>query len=198
MANEFNIQQLIAARVLPPIPYQQDLPTNAPITSGGTYVGFTKDAPEGEQPLTTMFGTAQVVPLKFKLKSESEFWLFPVEPLITIEGKNIVTKRSVAKKRDGGGTVKEWWTQDDYSITINGLFTVANQLAFPQSDVNNLVKYCTASEPVQVLCPLFEIIGVTQIVIESSSLPFTKGIENQSYSIQAVSDKPFDLFIKLQ
>lgn len=151
---------------------------------------------DGDKVEQTVFGTPMVVPLKIKLKSESDYWLFPVEPLISIDGKNIIVKRNVAKRKRGFGSIKEYWTQDDWAISIQGLITKPNSEIYPAADMQQLVKYCTAKEPLDVLCPAFEILGITKLVIESYSLPFTKGPENQSYSINAMSDNEWDLLIK--
>jgi len=53
-----------------------------------------------------------------------------------------------------------------------------------------------AKEPIDILSPLFDVLGITRIVIESYSLPFTKGPENQNYSFVACSDKDWNLLIK--
>jgi hypothetical protein len=198
--------------VLPPVP-PYPKPDEQVITKGGAFdasdklaiakaadfTGTVKEDVQGDKILFTIFGTPQVMPLKIKLKSESsnDFWLLPVEPMISIDGKNIIAKRNVAKKRDGGGSVKEYWTQDDWTINISGLLTNPNTTEYPWSDFNKLKKYCEAKEPLEVLNPEFDKLGVTHIVIESFSLPFTKGPENQTYTISAVSDKSWDLFIPL-
>lgn len=163
------------------------------------YLGNVKDySAEGDTKYFTQFATRQVVPLRIKLQSEGQekFWLFPIEPMISVESKNIIAKRNVAKKRDGGGSVKEYWTQDDWQININGLLSNAQGLEWPLKDIKKLVDYCTAKEPLDILCePLLEL-GITHLVIEDYALPFTKGSENQNYTIKAVSDKSWNLFIK--
>ncbi len=151
----------------------------------------------GDKPFTTLFGTPQAVPLRIKLATESDYWLFPIEPLITIEGKNSIVKRNVAKKRDGGGTIKEYWTQDDWSINISGIFTTPDIEQIPKKYLDSLIKYCTAKEPLDVLCSALEPIQVTRIVIEDYSLPFTNGIQNQKFTIKAISDNNWDLLIPL-
>jgi len=196
MANEFDLNGLIGGKVLPVSSYPKVKEPS--INKVAAYNGDVRDySTEGDTKYFTSFATKQVVPLRFKLKTESAYWLFPIEPMISVDSKNIIAKRNVAKKRDGGGSIKEYWTQDDWQVNINGIFSdTAWGLNWPLDDVKELLKYCTAKEPIEVACtPLLEL-GITHIVIEEYELPFTKGQENQNFTIKAVSDKSWDLFIK--
>lgn len=196
--NEFDINRLVNGKVWPPIgPYPKGVNSgieNAGIFSDAkTIDGFAQDKVE-----FTQFGTPMAMPLKIKKQSspESDWWLLPTESLITIGGKNILVKRNVAKSKFRG-SIKERWAQDDYSITIQGLFTVKDTYEYPVSDLEKLRAFCEAKEPIEVLCPLFEILGVNRIVIESYDLPHTKGEENQNWTISALSDDDWNLFIEI-
>jgi hypothetical protein len=181
--------------VLPPIgPYPTG--TTQGITKAGDINGNTIEIASGDKVEQTIFGTPQIVPIQIKLKSESDYWLFPVEPMLTINGKNILIKRNVAKKKKGFGSIKEYWTQDDYTITIQGLLTTPETENYPVSDFNQLMKYCTAKEALDVKCEALQRIGVSKLVIETYDLPFTKGPENQNFSITAYSDTDAQLLIK--
>ena len=181
-------------KVLPPLPPFPKSQEPSIYTAGSfeanTVAGFAPDKIE-----QTVFGTPQQVPLKIKFKSETEYWLFPVEPLISIDGSNSIIKRKPAKKT-GRGSIKEYWTQDDWAINIQGVLTTPNSEEFPAEDLRRLVEYCTANEPLDVACPHLERIGVSKMVIERYSLPFTKGPENQTFTITAVSDDDWQLLIK--
>lgn len=199
MAKEFNINALLNRTiVLPPVgPFPK--PDQQPVNDiGGEVAGDVKESALLDKQFVTLFATPQILPLQFKLSTESDWWLFPIEPLISIEAKNEIATRNVAKKRDGYGSVKEYWTKGDYKITISGLFTNAVAEAFPNEDLQQLYKYCETPEPVEVKNTLLLELGVTHIVVESYALPFTKGNENQRFSISAVSDKNYDLFIPLE
>ena len=194
MPNEFNIQTLFAGHVLPPLPpfIKNEQPGIIKVEPINADVVSMQVGDKIEQ---TIFGTPQVVPLSLKLKSETEWFLLPVEPLISIDGKNILIKRNVAKKK-GYGSIKEYWTQDDWTINIQGLLTEPGTEDFPEDHLNDLIRYCTAKEPIEVKCPALERLGINKMVIEDYSLPFTKGPENQNYSIKALSDSDWDLLIK--
>lgn len=141
-----------------------------------------------------------VMPLAIKLAGEKEFWTLPVEPMLSLSGKNELIRRSVAKSGDRSdvrGTVKERWSTGDYTLQIIGqLRNWDDEYAYPRADVERLRYYCEARAAIQVQCPLLEIFNITQIAVESYEIPFTKGEDMQAYSITAYSDALFDLLIE--
>ena len=142
---------------------------------------------------TNALGIPMVMPLSLRLDVEgAEEWLLPEEPMISITGQNIITRRHVSKGRLRG-SIKERWTQDDYTVKVEGLLLGRNG-RYPKNDVERLRRYCEAGK-VKVLCPLLEIFGITQIAIESWDIPFTSGTTNQNYEITAYSDDIYKLLI---
>ena len=142
---------------------------------------------------TNTLGIPMVMPLSLRLDVEgAEEWLLPEEPMISITGQNIITRRHVSKGRLRG-SIKERWTQDDYTVKVEGLL-LGRDGRYPKNDVERLRRYCEAGK-VKVLCPLLEIFGVTQIAIESWNIPFTSGTTNQNYEITAYSDDIYKLLI---
>lgn len=157
-----------------------------------------------DTPMMTIFGTPMVVPVQLKLASDSDadWWLLPTEPIMSISGDTQLIRRSVLKtprsQQNRRGTVKERWSIGDYSIQIDGLLTVSgNDLAFPEADFAKLRRICEAREAIDVICPALERLGIYRMVIDKFSLPFTKGVENQKYSITAYSDDDFDLLLDI-
>lgn len=130
-------------------------------------------------------------PIKIKWASEAEWWQLPIEPVVTIQGKNRIIKRDVLKASDSNtdrrGSVKELWCQDDYEISISGIFIGYNG-ELPESDIRKLRKYCEGRESIQVSSPLFTLFNITKVAIEDYQFPFTKGLENQMFSIKTSSD----------
>ena len=152
----------------------------------------------------TLFGTPMTLPVWMKKQSETEadWWLIPIEPLVTIGGANVLKKRTVAKlplNKKSRGTIKERWAEDDFTISIDGVFINSSlNLSFSEKDIKKLYELMSAREPLDVKCALFELFKINRIVVESYDFPFTKGTENQTYSIKAVSDDEWDLLIKLE
>lgn len=150
-------------------------------------------AEQKEALATNMYGVPMILPLSMRLEGE-DWWLLPIEPMVTISGKNVIVKKQVSKG-SVRGSIKERWSQDDYSISIEGIFINPDGDGYPDEDVKELRRLCEAGK-VEVMCPLFEIFSIDQIVIESFDFPFTSGPENQAYKIQAVSDDIYKLLLK--
>lgn len=142
---------------------------------------------------TNATGVPMVLPLRFQLEeSGAEEWLFPMEPMISLNGQNILVRRNVSKGRIKG-SIKERWTQDDYSVRIEGIL-LGTDGKYPDADVAKLRSFCEAGH-VKALNPLLEIFGISQLAIESWDIPFTSGTINQNYTIQAYSDDIYKLLL---
>lgn len=132
-------------------------------------------------------------PLWMRLEGE-DWWLLPYEPIVTVNGKNVIVKKQVAKGKVRG-SIKERWSQDDYQISISGIFMNPEGTGYPDEDVKALKRFCEAAR-VQVMSPLLEIFSIDQIVIESFDFPFTSGPNNQAYTIGASSDEIYKLLLR--
>lgn len=142
---------------------------------------------------TNALGIPMVMPLRFQLEeSGAEDWLFPIEPMISINGQNILIRRHV-NKGTIKGSIKERWTQDDYTVRIEGVL-MSREGKYPEGDVAQLRKFCEAGH-VKALCPLLEAFGINQLAIESWDIPFTVGVTNQNYTITAYSDDIYKLLL---
>lgn len=142
---------------------------------------------------TNALGVPMVMPLRFQLEeSGAKEWLFPVEPMISLNGQNILVRRHV-NKGTIKGSIKERWTQDDYTVRIEGIL-MSREGKYPDEDVATLKNFCEAGH-VKALCPLLEIFGISQLAIESWDIPFTTGLTNQNYTITAYSDDIYKLLL---
>ncbi len=151
------------------------------------------DAELKEVVRTNAIGVPMVMPLRFQLEeSGAKEWLFPVEPMISLNGQNILVRRHV-NKGTIKGSIKERWTQDDYTVRIEGIL-MSRDGKYPDEDVATLKNFCEAGH-VKALCPLLEIFGISQLAIESWDIPFTTGLTNQNYTITAYSDDIYKLLL---
>jgi len=142
---------------------------------------------------TNALGIPMVMPLSFQLEKPSATeWLFPVEPMISLNGQNILVRRHVSKGTIRG-SIKERWTQDDYTVRIEGIL-MSRDGRYPEDDVKTLRSFCEAGH-VKALCPLLEIFGIGRLAIESWDIPFTAGQTNQNYTITAYSDDIYKLLL---
>lgn len=142
-----------------------------------------------------VLGYPMAMPLDIQVPGKNVMWTMPWEPVITVKGKNVITRRRVAKA-EKRGTVKEYWTQDDYEINIQGMvMDYFNEQRYPADDMEMLRRICEARQSLRVNCDLLELFGIQQIVIEDFDFPFTKGENAQGYVLNAYSDDLFDLLI---
>lgn len=145
-----------------------------------------------DAPVAEMLGVPHACPLLIRGENEEEWWKLPIEPVITINGKNTIIKRQVLKvagtKGERRGTVKELWTQDDYEVNISGIFISDRETKLPERDIRKLRAYCEARAVLEVQSELFTLFNIKRIAIEDFSFPFTKGMENQMFTIKGSSD----------
>jgi len=161
--------------------------------SSGFDVETMSDAELEDVVHTNATGVPMVLPLRFQLEeSGAQEWLFPMEPMISVNGQNILVRRNVSKGKIRG-SIKERWTQDDYSVRIEGIL-MGMDGKYPEADVAKLRSFCEAGH-VKALNPLLEIFGISQLAIESWDIPFTSGTINQNYTIQAYSDDIYKLLL---
>ncbi|MDB0603192.1 DUF6046 domain-containing protein [Tenacibaculum maritimum] len=195
------LQNELGKRVLPPIPFLPLKNTDTIDTVTSNYTGdlWKADLPTPKE--------KQFFPLSF-IGSDGVSYLLPYEPMISIQGKNTIIRRNVAKMKTNegvllGGSIKERWTQDDYEITITGvligsLLTGDVSECYPKDDFGSLKKYLTSAERIRVECEPLQLLGINYIVIEDFSFPFTKGENVQAYEIKAYSDFDYKLLLKIE
>ena len=142
---------------------------------------------------TNALGVPMQMPVRLKLEEpDAEEWLLPIEPMVSVTGQNIITRRRVNKGRVKG-SIKERWTEDDYSVTIEGIL-MGTDGNYPTADVAKMRKFCEAGR-VFILNPLLEIFGISHMVIEKWDIPFTSGNENQNYTLSGYSDDIYKLLL---
>ncbi|MDR3350359.1 MAG: DUF6046 domain-containing protein [Prevotellaceae bacterium] len=138
------------------------------------------------------------VRIKFSDEPDDAYWTLPLDPVISVSGKNAIVRRQVLKVdntvENRRGTVKELWSQDDYEVNIAGVLIGAGDL--PEDELHKLRAYMEARKVLSIESRLLGIFGITRLAVEDYSLPFTKGMENQMYTIKGYSDDMFDLLIK--
>ena len=121
-------------------------------------------------------------------------WRLPVDPLVSVSGKNVIKRRYVAKSSNRG-SIKECWSQDDYDVNISGVIIAEDAVKLAEH-LSNLRKVCNMAESVEIVSEFLNnpsTFGINRIAIESYDFPFTKGLENQSFTINAYSDDSYKL-----
>lgn len=190
------VQNELSKRVLPPIPFLP-LQNRVLIEQSSDY--------EYQDSWTTndiVYEGKQFFPLSFSFTEGGQKWLFPFEPMINTSSGNNIIKRNVAKQGEKLiGTIKERWSRKDFDIQVTGVL-IGNMLqgtpeqTFPREQMERLFEFLKHSKEFFVYCHPLEILGITKVVVEDYSFPFTKGENVQAYDLKLTSDFAYNLLIK--
>lgn len=137
-----------------------------------------------------------VMPMRVKRSADKEWFTLPLEPLVSVSGRNTIVRRKVAKS-SLGGTVKERWSQDDYEVMIRGVITGTDESRYPETYLKRLLELFDEKQAIEVEQQVLLAFGIKHLAIESANFPHTKGLNNQNYEIKAYSDNPVELLIKI-
>lgn len=189
------VQNELSKHVLPAIPFLpfQNESVIASESLNPTMIINQTDLPIPED--------QQFFPLSFSLTENGQKWLFPYEPMITISSGNTVIKRNVAKQGDKLiGTIKERWNRKDFDITVTGvlmgsLMTGKVEDCFPREQMQRLFEFLKYNKEIYINCAPLEILGITKVVVEDYTFPFTKGENVQAFDLKLTSDDFYNLLV---
>lgn len=112
--------------------------------------------------------------------------------LCTVSRPSIIVKTQIQGR---SGTVKEYISKDDYSVTINGIIVGENG-QYPETEALALQRIAEAPVPIPVVSRFLNALEIYNIVIDDYSMPQTAGgISKQDFTITAISDDPIELQI---
>ena len=80
-------------------------------------------------------------------------------------------------------------------MNISGVIIAEDAVKLAEH-LSNLRKVCNMAESVEIVSEFLNnpsTFGINRIAIESYNFPFTKGLENQSFTIKAYSDDSYML-----
>lgn len=118
----------------------------------------------------------------------------PVDPIISFSSKNIIKRRYVAKKKTRG-SIKEWWSMDDWEITITGVI-IEEDKDIRKKYKQQLEELCEVPMSIPVACEVLNEMGIMNLAIEDYDFPFTPGEENQAFTLKCYSDDTYDLLVE--
>jgi len=125
-----------------------------------------------------------------------EDYMLPNEPLITINGQNVIIKTILTGVK---GSVKELINSDDYVIKIQGIIVNEESDDYPEDDIRALRKILEMKDTVYISNRLLTLFDIHQVAIESFVFTAIEGHQDcQAYEIACVSDWPVDLILKNQ
>jgi hypothetical protein len=141
----------------------------------------------------TIKETGAVMQMPVSIGQRGQMWTLPREPLVSVRGRNIITRRNIAKKK-GVGSVKELWSTDDYEVILTGTLVDAGvKDELPTQMITRLTALYQSKKSVIIECALLEAVGIGLLAIESIEFPPTKGISRQDYVIRGFSDSEYEL-----
>ena len=150
------------------------------------YNDFTNEYVETPNPLASnkSFGTLNVAP---GINTEGAQGLFLNGVIIDATVNKTIVKTEVI---DLKGTVKEYMGESDLTITIRGYVASQNPDEYPDDDARLIKSYSSAPVSLKVTSDfLNNILGVSQIVIESCQMSQQQGLRNvQYFQLNCVSD----------
>jgi hypothetical protein len=150
------------------------------------YNDFTNKYVETPNPLASnkSFGTFNVAP---GINTEGAQGLFLNGVIIDATVNKTIVKTEVI---DLKGTVKEYIGESDLTITIRGYVASQNPDEYPDDDARLIKSYSSAPVSLKVTSDfLNNILGVSQIVIESCQMSQQQGLRNvQYFQLNCVSD----------
>lgn len=118
----------------------------------------------------------------------------PVDPVVGFSSKNIIKRRYVAKKKTRG-SVKEWWSMDDWEITITGVI-IEDDAELRNEYLRKLRELCEVPCSIPVVCEVLNEMDIHYLAIESYEFPHTAGEENQAFVFKCYSDDTYDLLVE--
>lgn len=192
------VQNELSKHVLPKIPFLPLQNNNDSVAGSGIVnANFLLNQADAETPEAQQF-----FPLSFSFTEGGQKWLFPYEPMINITSGNNIVKRNVAKQGNKlVGTVKERWSRKDFDIQITGvligsLLKGSVEDCYPKKQMQELFEFLIYEKEFYIYSPPLEVLGITKVVVEDYSFPFSKGENIQAYDIKLVSDFSYNLLVK--
>ena len=132
-------------------------------------------------------GMEGISPMDFKdIDGELVDFTFPYEPVININGKNI-WKRKYPQDASGGGSIKTLWNQDDWEISLKGVFVNQYDDNKPLEDIQKLLAF-NKKGLVQIQSTITDIYDIKKMAIRSIEFPEFANERVQPFIIKGWSD----------
>ena len=180
-----NSKGLIGIR---PIVYQD----GERLSEGNTQYDLEEDVADTTGLPVSALGTVVFAPLTLKNETGSLSIRLDTVLLQVNMQKQIIT----TALQGVNGTVKEYISDGNYSVSITGML-VAENSSFPEEQVSTLHELCLLPEALIVESNFLQLLEIYNLVIQSYSFSDKQGFENvQLFELQCLSDNPIELVIE--
>jgi len=104
--------------------------------------------------------------------------------------KNVITTAVAGRE----GTVKEFASDGDFVITVEGVMVGEQQNVYPEDQMTALIEVCRVPETLKIISEFLEFFDIQEVVITDYNFPQKSGSRNiQSFTISMLSDQPLEL-----
>ena len=152
-------------------------------------INFTPD-PADDPIATTYLSTPVYSNLVFLPTGDIQDQLRIDTVLIVVDQTKNIVKTPIQGRN---GTVKEYISDGDYMVNIQGMIVSPYPLVFPKEELDLLIKFCLVGEQIPVTSFFLDMFGITDIVIETYKVSEKRGSRNEvPFEINASSDRPIE------
>lgn len=193
MANEKIILRAFGLQFLKPLVYNKTLGKSLPQNSSEyenleAQVNTRMNTGADDQEVTSSLGTPIFADIT--LESGDLSLNIPTVLLEVSQQKNIVTTTVQGRS----GTVKEYISDGDYSVTMRGLIVSTDAYTYPTEDVSEFIDIMKVQSDIEVVSPFLQLFEIYNIVVTDYRLIQIEGFQNQqAFEISAISDVPLEL-----
>lgn len=126
--------------------------------------------------------------------SKAFTYTFPDWPLFDINPAWIIKKENI---QGIAGSVKEFISQDDFTITIRGFLINYASQDYPEQLLTDLWAVINSKKSIGITSRVFNLLDIHNIVITDARFPAVEGYMNmQPFELSCLSDTPVELLIK--
>ena len=139
----------------------------------------------------SMLGTPVFNDVTLTAESDSTLSIKLSTALMVIDQKKIIGRTHVTGRN---GTVKEFYSMDDYEISIMGSIADENATRYPEDQVKTLIKLAELNESLKISSPFTDMFNVFSAVIHTYKFDQKPGYQNiQFFDLKLYSDTPVEL-----
>jgi Domain of unknown function (DUF6046) len=143
--------------------------------------------------MTTYLGTPVFADIILSNQAENRT-IQLIASVVEVSQSKIIERTTV---RGRNGTVKEYWSMDDYSVRIRGAVIDKRPDYYPKEVVDTLQLLLAESDSLKIVSRFLQMFGIYEITVKDYTfLPIEGKTNCQFFDIVAFSDEPEELIVK--
>jgi hypothetical protein len=114
--------------------------------------------------------------------------------VVEVNQAKIIERTTV---RGRNGTVKEYWSMDDFEVRLRGAIIEQRTDYYPNEEVQNLHDLLKLPESLKVVSRFLQMFDIYELTVKDYYFPPIEGVTNvQYFDITCYSDEPEELILK--